>query len=265
MMVPNLMLTGTELVIAGLAAFAAGIVNALAGGGTLISFPTLVALGIPELTANITNTVALCPGYLGGTIAQKGDLKGQKRRLWILLPAGIIGGFTGALLLIIVSAQVFRILVPFLVIFASLLLAVQEPVRKWIIKHSRSGGGDTNGIKKAALPVGLTAIYGGYFGAGQSVILLSVLGVFLDDTLNRLNALKQSLTLCSNVAAAVFLLFSGMVIWPVAVVMAAGAVLGGAAGGKYAGHINQALLRWTVVIIGLVVGIILLMNVIRTG
>jgi len=259
------MLTGTELVIAGLAAFAAGIINALAGGGTLISFPTLVALGIPELTANITNTVALCPGYLGGSIAQKKDLNGQKRRLWILLPAGVLGGIAGALLLIVISDQVFRILVPFLVIFASLLLAVQEPVKEWVMKHSREGGGDTKGVKEAALPVGLTAVYGGYFGAGQSVIVLSVLGVFLDDTLTRLNALKQAITLCSNVAAAVFLLFSGMVIWPVALVMAAGALLGGAAGGKFAGRINPALLRWTVVIIGLVVGIMLLVNVIRTG
>jgi uncharacterized protein len=265
MMVGYLMLSGTELVIAGLAAFAAGIINALAGGGTLISFPTLVALGIPELTANITNTVALCPGYLGGSITQKEDLKGQKRRLWILLPAAIIGGITGALLLIVISDQVFRILVPFLVIFASLLLAVQEPVKQWVITHSWEGGGHTRGIKKAALPVGLTAVYGGYFGAGQSVIVLSVLGVFLDDTLTRLNALKQSITLCSNVAAAVFLLFSGMVIWPVSLVMATGALLGGAAGGKFAGRINQALLRWTVVIIGLIVGIILLVNVIRTG
>jgi uncharacterized membrane protein YfcA len=264
-MVPNLMLTGTELVIAGLAAFAAGIINALAGGGTLISFPTLVALGVPELSANITNTVALCPGYLGGTIAQKEDLKGQKRRLWVLLPAGIIGGITGAILLIVISDQVFRVLVPFLVIFASLLLAVQEPVRQWVINHSREGRDDTNGIKKAALPVGLTAVYGGYFGAGQSVIVLSVLGVFLEDSLTRLNALKQSLTLCSNVAAAVFLLFSGMVIWPVAIVMAAGALLGGAAGGKFAGRINPTVLRWTVVTIGLLVGIILLVNVIRTG
>ncbi len=259
------MLTGSELAIAGLAAFAAGIINALAGGGTLISFPTLVALGIPEVAANITNTVALCPGYLGGTIAQKEDLKGQKRRLWLLLPVGIIGGITGAILLVFISSQVFRILAPFLILFASFLLAVQEPVKEWINKHSREGEVDNGLINKAALPVGLTAVYGGYFGAGQSVIILSILGLFLNDTLTRLNALKQCITLCSNVAAAVFFLFSGMVIWPVALVMAVGALAGGAAGGRFAGRINPVILRWTVVIIGFAVGIILLVNVVRPG
>ena len=259
------MLTGSELAIAGLAAFAAGIINALAGGGTLISFPTLIAIGIPELAANITNTVALCPGYLGGLIAQKEDLMGQKRRLWLLLPIGIIGGITGAVLLIFISDQVFRVLVPFLILFASLLLAVEIQVKEWVKRHSRGGGTDKDGINKAALPVGLTAVYGGYFGAGQSIIVLSVLGLFLDDTITRLNALKQGITLCSNVAAAVFLLFSGMVIWPVALVMAVGALAGGAAGGKFAGRINPTLLRWTVVIIGFVVGIILLINLVKPG
>ena len=256
------MLTGFEIAIAGLAAFAAGIINALAGGGTLISFPTLIAIGIPELAANITNTVALCPGYLGGTIAQKADLKGQKRRLWFLLPAGIIGGIIGAVLLIVIGNQVFRVVVPFLILFASLLLAVQERVKGWIGRHSEEGTVNKEGIKKAAFPVGLTAVYGGYFGAGQSVIVLSVLGLFLDDTLTRLNALKQCITLSANVAAAVFFLFSGMVIWPVALVMAVCALAGGAAGGTFAGRINPRLLRWTVVVIGVIVGIILLIRII---
>jgi uncharacterized membrane protein YfcA len=115
-------------------------------------------------------------------------------------------------------------------------------------------------VKEALVPVGLTAVYGGYFGAGQSVIILSVLGLFFDDTLTRLNALKQCITLSSNVAAAVFFLFSGMIVWPVALVMAAGALLGGAAGGRLAGHINPALLRWTVVAIGCVAGIVFLIQ-----
>ncbi len=256
------MLTGFEIAVAGLAAFAAGIVNALAGGGTLISFPTLIAIGIPDVAANITNTVALCPGYLGGTIAQKEDLRGQMRRLWFLLPAGIIGGITGAIVLIVIGNQVFRVLVPFLILFGSLLLAVQELVKKWIKNHSGEGGTEKEGIKKAAIPVCLTAVYGGYFGAGQSVIVLSVIGLFLDDTLTRLNALKQCITFSSTIAAAVFFLFSGMVIWPVALVMAVSALVGGAAGGTFAGRINPSLLRWTVVVIGFIVGIILLIRII---
>ena len=254
------MLSGYELALAGLAAFAAGIINAIAGGGTLISFPALVALGIPEVAANITNTVALCPGYLGGSLAQRKDLRGQGRRLWLLIPVGIIGGICGGMLLLLVSDQVFRILVPFLILFASLLLAVQGRVRDWIIRHAGPENPDDDGVKKAIVPIGLTAVYGGYFGAGQSVIILSVLGLFVKDTLTRLNALKQCITLGSNVAAAVFFLFSGMIVWPVALVMAAGALLGGAAGGKIAGRINPELLRWTVVIIGVSIGILFLVR-----
>lgn len=255
------MLTGTELALAGLAAFAAGIVNALAGGGTLISFPTLIAIGIPGVAANITNTVALCPGYLGGSLAQKKDLAGQGRRLWLFLPVGIIGGIAGGVLLLVVSDQVFRVLVPFLILLASFLLAVQNRVRDWIRAHANRHRPGDDGAIKALVPVGLTAVYGGYFGAGQSVIILSVLGLCINDTLTRLNALKQCITLASNIAAAVFFLFSGMIVWPVAVVMAAGALAGGAAGGRCAGRINPDLLRWTVVGIGLVVGTIFLARV----
>lgn len=255
------MLTGPDIALAGLAAFAAGIVNALAGGGTLISFPTLIAIGIPDVAANITNTVALCPGYVGGTLAQKKDLAGQGRRLRLLLPAGMIGGIAGAVLLLAINAEVFAILVPFLILFASLLLAVQDRVRDRIRRHAGRGGETgRESVDRAILPVGLTAVYGGYFGAGQSVIILSVLGLFLDDTLTRLNALKQSITLSSNVAAAVFFLFSGMIVWPAAVVMAAGALAGGAAGGRFAGRIDPAILRWTVVTIGFIVGIVLLIR-----
>jgi uncharacterized protein len=254
------MLTGPDIALAGLAAFAAGIVNALAGGGTLISFPTLIAIGIPEVAANITNTVALCPGYVGGTLAQKKDLAGQGRRLWRLLPAGIAGGIAGALLLLVASPDMFAVLVPFLILFASLLLAVQDRVRDWIRQHAGKRGTGRDGVDRAILPVGLTAVYGGYFGAGQSVIILSVLGLFVDDTLTRLNALKQSITLSSNVAAAIFFLFSGMIVWPVAVVMAAGALAGGAVGGRFAGRIHPGLLRWTVVIIGIIVGTALLLR-----
>jgi hypothetical protein len=249
------MLPGSELALAGLAAIAAGMVNALAGGGTLISFPALVALGIPEVVANITNTVALCPGYLGGALAQKKDLAGQKKRLLLLVPVGIIGGLVGGILLLYVSEQVFHILVPFLILLAAILLAVQDRIRDWIRRQTGHDGTDRKGCRNAALPVGLAAIYGGYFGPGLSVIYLAVLGLFLDDTLTRLNALKQCLSLATNVAAAVFFLFSGLIIWPLAVVMAAGALLGGAIGGHIAGRINPGRLKWIIVAIGTVVGL----------
>jgi len=253
------MLSGYEIAIAGLAAIAAGMINALAGGGTLVSFPALIALGVPDMAANITNTVALCPGYLGGAIAQRDDLRGQQRRIWLLVPAGITGGIAGSILLLLASEQVFHVIIPFLILLAALLLAVQDRVRDWILKHSlpKKSSGDGS---MAVLPVGLAAVYGGYFGAGMSVIVLAVLGLFLDDTLTRLNALKQCISLSINVAAAVFFLFSGLVIWPLALVMAVGAVAGGAAGGRIAGRINPDLLRRTVVVIGSIVGIVLLVR-----
>ena len=254
------MLSAYAIILAGLAAAAAGLINALAGGGTLISFPVLLALGIPDVAANITNTVALCPGYLGGAISQRDDLRGQERRLWLLLPAGIIGGVIGSFLLLFIGGQVFHLLVPFLILLAALLLAVQDRVRDWVRRHAGHDGSEAQGSRRAFFPVGLAAIYGGHFGAGLSVIVLAVLGLVFDDTLTRLNALKQCISLGINVAAAVFFLFSGLVVWPLALVMAACALIGGAAGGRIAGRINPVMLRLTVVVIGIAIGIIFLVR-----
>jgi uncharacterized membrane protein YfcA len=249
-----------DFILAGLAAVAAGIVNALAGGGTLITFPTLVALGIPAVAANVTNTVALVPGYLGATFAQSKDLRGQEKRLWLFLPAGAIGGIIGGILLLNTGEKLFRSLVPILILLASGLLAIQDPLRAWLVRRSKPAGSTTLSEKWAALPVGLAAIYGGYFGAGLSVIVLAVLGLLLDDSLTRLNALKQAVAFSVNVAAAVFFLFSGKVVWPVALVMAVGALLGGALGGRLAGRIKPSVLRWVVVCIGVVVAILYLVR-----
>src|SRR3972149_2916753 len=164
------MVSGFEFVLVGLAAVAAGVVNALAGGGTLITFPMLIAVGVPAIAANVTNTVALCPGYLGATLAQLNDLRGQKRRMWLALPAGVIGGVIGGILLLNTGERVFRALVPFLILLASGLLAVQDPVRAWIVRRSGQAGSTAASEKLALLPLGLAAIYGGYFGAGVSVI-----------------------------------------------------------------------------------------------
>ena len=136
-----------------------------------------------------------------------------------------------------------------------ILLAVQDRVRDWIRRQTGHDGTERRGCRNAALPVGLAAIYGGYFGPGLSVIYLAVLGLFLDDTLTRLNALKQCLSLATNVAAAVFFLFSGFIVWPLAIVMAAGALIGGAIGGHIAGRIDPARLKWIIVAIGMVVGL----------
>jgi len=191
----------------------------------------------------------LCPGYLGATIAQSRDLNFLKKQLWLLLPSATAGGIIGGILLLNTGERTFRALVPFLILLASALLAVQEPVRRWIERRS----GRSSGLPElwAVLPVGLASVYGGYFGAGLSVILLSVLALAMNDSLTRLNALKQAIALCVNVAAAFFFIFSGRVVWPMAAVMAAGSLAGGVLGGKLAGRIQPATLRWTVVLIGL--------------
>src|SRR6185503_18418532 len=129
------MLNGLDYLFAALAAIAAGAVNALAGGGTLITFPMLTFLGIPSVAANVTNTVALCPGYFGGTLAQWNDLRGQKDRLWLIVPASIAGGVLGGFLLLQTGERVFRELVPYLILLASTLLAIQDPVRKWLMSR----------------------------------------------------------------------------------------------------------------------------------
>jgi len=250
------MLTPVDLFLIGLAALAAGAVNALAGGGTLITFPTLTAVGIPAVAASITNTVALSPGYLGATLAQADALRTQRRRLWLTLPAGAVGGVIGGVLLLHTEEKVFQSLVPFLILGASLLLAVQEPLRAWLIRYHGNDGALPVPERWVSLPVGLAAIYGGYFGAGLSVIILAVLGLLLEGTLTELNALKQAVAFAVNIAAATFFLFSGQVVWPAALVMAVGALAGGALGGKLAGRVRPATLRRVVVVIGVTVAIV---------
>jgi uncharacterized protein len=246
--------------IATLSAIVAGLINALAGGGTLITFPTLIAIGLTAVSSNVTNTIALCPGFLGGTLAQRNDLKDQKKRLWIVIPAGILGGLAGGLLLLRTSEKLFTNLVPFLILIASALLAVQNPLRSWLTRRQEQRGAKHPPEAWIFLPVFLGAIYGGYFGAGLSVIMLAVLGLILNDNLTRLNALKQVIAFSANVAAALLFVFSGKVVWSVAAVMMVGALLGGSLGGRLASRVKPATLRWIVVAIGFTVGMIYLVR-----
>lgn len=249
-------MTSWDLVIAALAAIGAGAINALAGGGTLISFPVLVALGVPPVAANVTNAVALCPGYFGATIAQLPNLKGQRKQLLLLVPVAVLGGLAGGMILLRTGERTFTALVPWMILAASLLLAVQEPVKKFVVKRLSNPNHKHHTMALSALPIAAAAIYGGFFSAGMSVLLLAVLGLVLDDTLTRLNALKQALAFSVNVAAAVFFLFSDKVIWIAAAVMAIGALFGGAVGGKLAGKLPPAVLRWVVVVAGISIAII---------
>ena len=249
-------MTLIQYLIIGVGAFLAGGVNALAGGGTLITFPLLTAVGFPAVIANVTNTVALCPGYFGATLAQWQEIARQKKRLWLYIPAALLGGITGGVLLLQTGEKLFRGLVPYLILLASLLLALGDPLRRWLNRRESHARQPLLLVAGGVVAVFAAAIYGGYFGAGLSVIFLAVLGVVIDDSLVRLNALKQILSLTTNVAAAIFFVFSGKVNWMAALVMAVFALAGGAAGGRLAGRISSQVLRWVVVSIGIIVAII---------
>jgi uncharacterized protein len=242
-----------------LSGFAAGAVNALAGGGTLICFPVLLATGLPAIAANVTCTIALCPGYLGATLAQRADLHGQRQRIFRLLPLSAVGGLLGAVLLLHTGEQKFTRAVPWLLLGACALLASQERLR--VALATRAGSGAE--IPASAQPVPLWllplvvigAAYGGFFGAGMSVILLAVLGLALRDTLPRLNALKQTMALATNGAAALWLGIQAAVDWRLIAVLAVSALLGGVWGGRLARRLSPLWLRRVVVLLGIAVAV----------
>lgn len=240
------------LILAGLVA---GAVNAIAGGGSLISFPALLAVGYPALQANVTNTVALVPGYLGGSLAYRPELAGQRPRIILLGAVSLLGGLVGAVILVISPGSVFRAIVPWLILFSCGLLAVQPVVTKWVKKQT--SGQEAPRAVQAATQFA-AAVYGGYFGAGLGVMMLALLGLFLHDSLQRLNALKGLLSLVINIIAAVFFAIFGPVAWLPVLIMAGASLLGGHLGVLAARRLSPPVLRTAVIAIGLAVGIRLL-------
>jgi hypothetical protein len=244
-----------DFVFVGLAALGAGAINAVAGGGTLLTFPVLSALGVPLVAANVTNMVALSPGYLGGIWAQFGQLRGHGSRLWILLPAAMIGGLAGAVLLLNTEEHFFRALVPYLILGASLMILLQERLKAWIARLRGLRARSALVWALAGCLLFVVGIYGGYFFAGLSILVMGVLGLVLDDSFARLNALKQVISFSANIAATLLFAFSGEVLWAVAAVMALSAFAGGAIGGRFAGRVKPAILRGCVVAAGCTIGL----------
>jgi len=239
-----------------MAAMAAGFINAMAGGGTLVSFPVLLAIGISPVAANVTNTVALLPGTIGGMWAQRKDFQSQYQRLIKLLPVAIVGGIGGGLLLLNTSENTFRSIIPYLILLATLLLAAQSRIRSWVVGRIGQSHTETHNPIVMMSLVFLAAVYGGYFGAGLGVILIATLGLVTDENMTRLNFLKQALGFAINLAAAVYFAFSGKVNWWVAFIMIFGSLLGGWIGGKLASRIKPEILRWIVVTAGIVAAVI---------
>jgi uncharacterized membrane protein YfcA len=238
------------------AGFAAGAVNAAAGGGSLITFPALVAAGYAPFTANVTNSIAVLPGYVGGSLAYRGELKGQRRRIRALATTSALGAAGGAALLLITPASVFEAVVPWLILAACALLAVQ-PRAAEVAEHHRDRPA-AGAVLHAVLL--LAAIYGGYFGAGLGIMFIAILAVFLDDDIQRLNALKGLLSLVVAIIAAVGFVLFGPVAWSAALIIGATCLLGGWLGVGAVRRLPATALRWTIVVYGVLAAIVLMLD-----
>ncbi|MEA2142733.1 MAG: uncharacterized protein QOI64_1163 [Solirubrobacteraceae bacterium] len=243
---------GTAALLAG-AGFGAGVVNAVAGGGSLITFPALLAAGYPSVTANVTNAVAVLPGYVGGSLAYRRELGGQRGRIRALALTSAAGAATGAAVLLVSPAGVFEAIVPWLILAACGLLAAQPRLAAATRRRSTT-------LSPMALHAALFAatVYGGYFGAGLGIVLLAILGVFVDDGLQRLNALKGVLSLLVAIVGAVGFAIFGPIEWDAAAIIGATSLLGGAAGVGVARRLPAAVLRAVVIAYGVIVAIVLL-------
>jgi uncharacterized membrane protein YfcA len=243
-----------------LASLAAGIVNAIAGGGSLITFPALLATGLPAKAANVTNSVAIFPGYTASVYGSRVDLaelaesRGRRTLLW-LFPTCTAGAVLGCALLLITPASAFEEIVPFLVVGAALVLAFQARLRD-VVGHPRDMSPRRRDVTLHLL-VGIGSIYGGYFGAALGVMLVAALGLILDESLNRINALKNAISaLVGLVTVVVFALF-GPVDWFDVLLLAPATIVGGYVGARVARRLPPVILRAVIVTLAFVVGIIL--------
>lgn len=226
-----------------LAGFAGGFVNAAVGSGTLVVYPALLAAGLPPVTANGTNTTGLSPGSFASAWAYRAELRDRMQRLRWPIAATVTGAAVGALLVVALPSRIFVAAVPWLVGMATLLVAVQPMLSRWVLRHRAPAG--------TAWPwTGAVGVYGGYFGAAQGVMLMAVLGLAYDPDPQRANAAKNILAACANLTAAVVFAVSGAVAWLAALAVAAGSVPGGYVGGRVARLLPNAVLRVLVVFVG---------------
>jgi uncharacterized membrane protein YfcA len=253
-----------RLVVAAVAALLAGVMNSVAGGGTLLTFPSLVAAGLSPLAANATSTVALLPAALSSMLGYRGELAGARRWAIALSLPSLIGGGVGAFLLLHTSNATFEHVVPWLVLGATALFLLQRPLLRWVrghevmaSQHLAEARTPALGLLAAQLAVG---VYGGYFGAGVGILMLAALGFMGFSNIHRMNGLKNWGGFCMNVVAATAFAFSGIVDWPVALSMAIGSIAGGYIGARGAQRLPPALVRAVVAVIGVVSGIWLLVR-----
>lgn len=241
------------------AAFVAGGINSIAGGGTLITFPVLLWLGLDPKVANATSTVALWPGLFGGVFGFRREIGDSRSHLLWLGLTSIVGGGCGAWLLILTPSQTFARLVPYLILFATALFTLQEPIsrRLRLPQQSSTPVGASWWIGPVLIQF-FSSVYGGYFGAGNGILMLAALGLFGLTDIHRANGIKNFLGICINSIAVLAFALSGLVYWPNALLMTVGAVAGGYYGASAARRLGRVFVRRTVVVIGLVIGFLML-------
>jgi len=236
------------------AAFLAGAINSVAGGGTLVSFPALIWLGLNSVAANATSTVAIWPGTVGSTWGYRRELQKAEARFLALILPSLVGGLAGALLLHRTPPAIFDRLVPFLILFATLLLMAQEPVQRWL-----KTGGDTSSpgghastkwlIGGMLFQLGV-GVYGGYFGAGIGILMLAALSILGLQDIHEMNSLKVVFGGSVNGIAALYFIWAGMVYWPYVLLMAVGAIAGGYGGAGVARRLGRTAVKRIVIAIG---------------
>jgi len=232
-----------------------GAINAVAGGGSLISFPALLATGLSPLSANVSNLIATLPGYLSASATSRAELAGQGARVRTLALAAGVGAAIGTALLLLGPADTFSALAPWLVLLACALLALQPLVSRWVarVEHHTAPA-------RLVITVGVASIYGGYFGAGLGIVLLAALGLTLEQPMRRLNAVKQVLSLTVAIVSAVAVALFGPVAWVSALVVGAGTLVGGRVGVGVARRLPDPVLRGAVIALGVTVAIVLLLR-----
>ena len=244
-------MTGFEVVAILLAGVAAGTINTVVGSGTLITFPTLLAFGIPPVTANVSNTVGLVPGSISGAIGYRRELAGQRSRVLRLCGASLVGGLAGGLLLLVLPAAAFAAIVPALILLGLVLVVFQPRISVWVAaRHAAAGGLPRHGVWWVWPAVLLTGVYGGYFGAAQGVLLMAVLGIGIDETLQRLNAVKNVLAAVVNGVAGILFVLVADVDWRVVGLIGVGSVIGGQLGATVGRRLPAAVLRGFIVLVG---------------
>ena len=242
-----------EFLIILLAGVAAGTINTVVGSGSLITFPTLLALGYPPLLANVSNNVGLVPGGVSGVYGYRRELEGQRARLQRLLPASILGSLSGAALLLVLPSSLFDKVVIVLICVALGLVAVQPKLSRLLaVRRARGVDGHHDVTLGLQVLVALAGVYGGYFGAAQGIILISILGIMIDDHLQRLNAGKNVLTSTVNGVAAIVYILVTDVDWMIVAAIAVGSVIGGQIGARYGRRLNPIALRAVIVVVGIV-------------